>query len=39
VTGTPDTAAVLNSGAQWRWWQERRLPAERIHLDSAAAGR
>ena len=25
--------------AQWRWWRERRLPAQRIHLDSAAAGR
>jgi len=23
----------------WGWWRERRLPAERIHLDSAAAGR
>ncbi len=25
--------------AQWRWWRERRPPAQRIHLDSAAAGR
>jgi pyridoxal 5-phosphate dependent beta-lyase len=24
---------------QWRWWRERRVPAELIHLDSAAAGR
>jgi hercynylcysteine S-oxide lyase len=24
---------------QWRWWRERRVPAERVHLDSAAAGR
>jgi len=24
---------------QWRWWRERRAPAERLHLDSAAAGR
>jgi pyridoxal 5-phosphate dependent beta-lyase len=24
---------------QWRWWRERRVPAQRIHLDSAAAGR
>jgi hercynylcysteine S-oxide lyase len=23
----------------WAWWRERRLPAELIHLDSAAAGR
>ena len=38
MTG-PQDAAVLISGAQWRWWRERRLPAERIHLDSAAAGR
>jgi hypothetical protein len=34
VTGADDQA-----DAQWRWWRERRLPAERIHLDSAAAGR
>jgi len=34
VTGADDPA-----DAQWRWWRERRLPAERIHLDSAAAGR
>jgi len=24
---------------QWRWWRERRVPAELVHLDSAAAGR
>jgi hercynylcysteine S-oxide lyase len=24
---------------EWRWWRERRGPAERLHLDSAAAGR
>jgi pyridoxal 5-phosphate dependent beta-lyase len=24
---------------QWRWWRERRVPAERVHLDNAAAGR
>ncbi len=24
---------------EWRWWRERRAPAERLHLDSAAAGR
>jgi pyridoxal 5-phosphate dependent beta-lyase len=24
---------------RWRWWRERRLPAERVHLDTAAAGR
>jgi hercynylcysteine S-oxide lyase len=23
----------------WQWWRERRLPAELLHLDSAAAGR
>jgi len=34
VTGADDPA-----DARWRWWRERRLPAERIHLDSAAAGR
>ena len=34
MTGADDLA-----DAQWRWWRERRLPAERIHLDSAAAGR
>ena len=34
MTGADDPA-----GPQWRWWRERRLPAERIHLDSAAAGR
>ncbi len=34
MTGADDPA-----DAQWRWWRERRLPAERIYLDSAAAGR
>ncbi len=34
MTGADDPA-----DAQWRWWRERRLPAPRIHLDSAAAGR
>jgi pyridoxal 5-phosphate dependent beta-lyase len=24
---------------EWRWWRERRVPPERVHLDSAAAGR
>ena len=33
------TGADGPAGAQWRWWRERRLRAERIHLDSAAAGR
>jgi hercynylcysteine S-oxide lyase len=23
----------------WQWWRERRLPAEYLHLDTAAAGR
>ena len=27
------------AASDWGWWRERRLPAERIHLDSAAAGR
>jgi len=27
------------AACDWGWWRERRLPAERIHLDSAAAGR
>jgi pyridoxal 5-phosphate dependent beta-lyase len=29
----------LSDAASWRWWRERRLPAERLHLDTAAAGR
>jgi len=29
---------VTGAGA-WDWWRERRLPAEVLHLDSAAAGR
>jgi pyridoxal 5-phosphate dependent beta-lyase len=29
---------VTGEGA-WDWWRERRLPAELVHLDSAAAGR
>jgi len=29
---------VTAEGA-WGWWRERRLPAELVHLDSAAAGR
>ena len=33
------TGAGEAADAQWRWWRERRLPAEVIHLDSAAAGR
>jgi hercynylcysteine S-oxide lyase len=24
---------------RWRWWRERRLPAERLYLNSAAVGR
>ena len=27
------------AGEPWRWWRERRLPVQRLHLDSAAAGR
>jgi pyridoxal 5-phosphate dependent beta-lyase len=34
VTDVTDQA---DSG--WNWWRERRLPAQRVHLDSAAAGR
>ncbi len=26
-------------GEEWGWWRERRPPAQRVHLDSAAAGR
>ena len=33
------TGADRRADAQWRWWRERRPPAQRIHLDSAAAGR
>ena len=33
------TSAEHPAEAQWHWWRERRLPAQRIHLDSAAAGR
>ncbi len=33
------TGADTPADAQWRWWRERRLPAQGIHLDSAAAGR
>jgi hercynylcysteine S-oxide lyase len=31
---------VVDQGdPQWGWWRERRVPAEVVHLDSAAAGR
>ena len=33
------TGADHPADAQWRRWRERRRPAQRIHLDSAAAGR
>jgi hercynylcysteine S-oxide lyase len=33
------TSADDPADAQWRRWRERRRPARRIHLDSAAAGR
>jgi hercynylcysteine S-oxide lyase len=26
-------------GEEWGWWRERRPPAQRVHLDTAAAGR
>jgi len=29
----------LSVGEDWGWWRERRPPALRVHLDSAAAGR
>ena len=43
-TGAPVPALTGRSVAdqddpQWRWWRERRVPAERLHLDTAAAGR
>jgi hercynylcysteine S-oxide lyase len=27
------------TAAEWRWWRERRPPADFLHLDTAAAGR
>jgi hercynylcysteine S-oxide lyase len=27
------------AGQEWLWWRERRLPADGVHLDTAAAGR
>ena len=32
-----DRGAV--TGSDWGWWRDRRPPAVRLHLDSAAAGR
>ena len=29
----------MTADSGWGWWRERRLPAELVHLDSAAAGR
>ena len=29
----------MTADSGWAWWRERRLPAELVHLDSAAAGR
>jgi hercynylcysteine S-oxide lyase len=29
----------VTAASAWGWWRERRLPAELVHLDSAAAGR
>jgi pyridoxal 5-phosphate dependent beta-lyase len=29
----------VTADSGWAWWRERRLPAEVVHLDSAAAGR
>jgi pyridoxal 5-phosphate dependent beta-lyase len=28
-----------HADSSWRWWRERRPPAQRLHLDTAAAGR
>jgi pyridoxal 5-phosphate dependent beta-lyase len=33
------TNAADQADSGWSWWRERRLPARRVHLDSAAAGR
>ena len=30
---------MTEAGDRWQWFRERRLPAELVHLDSAAAGR
>jgi pyridoxal 5-phosphate dependent beta-lyase len=27
------------TGSGWGWWRDRRPPAARLHLDTAAAGR
>ena len=29
----------LTTPSDWAWWRDRRLPAQVLHLDSAAAGR
>jgi hercynylcysteine S-oxide lyase len=29
----------VSVGEDWGWWRERRPPAQRLHLDTAAAGR
>ena len=29
----------MTAEGAWGWWRERRLPAELVHLDTAAAGR
>ena len=29
----------MTPDSPWGWWRERRLPAEVLHLDTAAAGR
>ncbi len=30
---------MAEADSPWRWWRERRVPAQRVHLDTAAAGR
>ena len=34
---TGSAGGVTNS--DWNWWRDRRPPATRLHLDTAAAGR
>ncbi|MBV9450571.1 MAG: aminotransferase class V-fold PLP-dependent enzyme [Streptosporangiaceae bacterium] len=34
----PGTVPRCPTEADWHFWRERRLPRERVHLDSAAAG-
>ena len=29
----------MSVGEDWGWWRAQRPPAQRVHLDTAAAGR